>query len=180
VSPGAARRNVELKASDPDPARSRAACTRIGAEPHGMLRQRDTYFTARDGRLKLRREWAGDAERAHLIHYRRADEARQRTSAYSIVETEHPEALESMLAAALGVEIVVDKRRELFVWQHVRIHLDEVDRLGAFVELEAVAPPESDLSAEHARIDRLRSELGIADDRVCAVGYAQLLAAAAV
>jgi adenylate cyclase class IV len=180
VSLGEIRRNVELKASDPDPAGSRAACARIRADPRGVLRQRDTYFAAPHGRLKLRREWAGATERAQLIQYSRSDQPHQRTSAYRIVEIDDVTGLESMLAAALGIEIVVDKRRQLFVWQRVRIHLDEVQGLGAFVELEAVAPRESDLSPEHARIDHLRAELEIVDERVCAAGYAQLLAAAAL
>jgi predicted adenylyl cyclase CyaB len=174
----AARRNVELKASDPDPGRSRAACERIGAGDEGVLRQRDTYFEVSDGRLKLRRQSGDDGDEAHLIHYRRADEPRQRASAYTIVDVHDPDGLESMLATALGASIVVEKRRHLFLWHDVRIHLDEVDGLGSFIELEALAPEDSDLSAEHERIDRLRGELGIADERLCAAGYAQLLAAA--
>jgi adenylate cyclase, class 2 len=171
-----ARRNVELKATDPDPGRSRAACERIGCSDEGVLRQRDTYFDVRDGRLKLRRQRSGDAELAQLIHYRRPDEPRQRTSAYTIVDVADPDGLESMLATALGVTIVVDKRRHLYLWHDVRIHLDEVDGLGAFVELEAVAPEASDLSAEHDKVARLRDQLGITDERLCATGYAQLKA----
>jgi homotetrameric cytidine deaminase len=59
----------------------------------------------------------------------------------------------------------------------VRIHLDDVDGLGHWVELEAVAPPDSDLSAEHAKVAELREALGITDDRIVAEGYAAMLLA---
>jgi len=65
-------RNVELKAADPDPARSLAACRELGAEDKGVLRQRDTYFRTRAGRLKLREEEPGGAV---LIQYDRPDAA---------------------------------------------------------------------------------------------------------
>ncbi|MDX6664158.1 MAG: cytidine deaminase, partial [Solirubrobacteraceae bacterium] len=82
-----------------------------------------------------------------------------------------------VLGAALGIRAVVVKRRRLFLWRDVRIHLDEVEELGTFVELEAVAAPESDLTAEHRRVVELRGALGITDERLVATGYAdQLLA----
>jgi cytidine deaminase len=72
---------------------------------------------------------------------------------------------------------VVEKERRLLVDDGVRIHLDDVAGLGAWVELEAVASPGSDLSAEHVKVARLRAALGLTDDRVVAEGYAALLLA---
>lgn len=69
----------------------------------------------------------------------------------------------------------VEKRRRLLLWREVRIHLDTVEQLGTFVELEAVASPESDLSVEHERVAQLREALAITDDRLVPVGYATLL-----
>jgi adenylate cyclase class IV len=102
------RRNVELKARDPDPARSRAVCAELGAEDRGLLSQRDTYFRAPNGRLKLRED--GDPP-AELIAYTRADLPGERESAYRIVEIPQPEELRHALAETLGIEIVVAKRR---------------------------------------------------------------------
>ena len=65
--------------------------------------------------------------------------------------------------------------RRLLIWEGVRIHLDQVDGLGRFIELEAVAPPQSDLNDEQAKVARLRSALAISDDRLVALGYAELL-----
>ena len=154
----APRRNVELKALDPDPARSLAVCRELGAEDHGVLRQRDTYFRARAGRLKLREEEPGGAT---LIQYDRPDAAAVRESRYRLTRVPDPDELRASLDAALGTLVVVEKERHLLLSEGVRIHLDTVQGLGSFVELEAVAPPESDLTVERANVARLQRELGI-------------------
>jgi homotetrameric cytidine deaminase len=172
-------RNVELKARDPEPERTLQAALDAGARDQGVLRQRDTYFAARAGRLKLREETAADGTtRAQLIAYDRPDEAAPRTSAYHLVDVADPTALTAALDAAHGISVVVDKRRRLLLADTVRIHLDEVDGLGAFVELEAVAGvggPDLDLAREHAQVARLREVLDIPDDRITPRGYAALL-----
>ena len=154
----APRRNVELKALDPDPVRSLAACRELGAEDRGVLRQRDTYFRTRSGRLKLREEEPGGAT---LIQYDRPDEASARESRYRLTRVDDPRELRASLDAALGTLVVVEKERHLLLWEGVRIHLDTVAGLGAFVELEGVAPPDSDLSAEREKVARLQQALGI-------------------
>src|SRR5919202_1604097 len=168
------RRNVELKARDPDPGRSIERCVALGAEDRGELRQRDTYSAARRGRLKLREQEPGSAE---LIAYERADAAQARESRYRIAPVAEPEALREALDAALGTVVVVDKRRRLFLWEGVRIHLDRVEELGAFVELEGVAPGGSDLGRETDLVARLREELDIRDEAIESGSYADLLRA---
>jgi homotetrameric cytidine deaminase len=171
------RRNVELKARDPEPERSLERARALGAEDRGELRQRDTYFAAARGRLKLREQEPGGAE---LIAYERADAARARQeSRYRIAPVADPDALREALDAALGTVVVVDKRRRLLEWRGVRIHLDRVERLGDFVELEGVADAESDLAREAELVAQLRADLGIEDDAIEATGYADLLEAAA-
>ncbi len=169
------RRNVELKARDPEPERSLERARALGAEDRGELRQRDTYFAAPRGRLKLREQDPGGAE---LIAYERDDAAAARESRYRIAPVEDAAALREALDAALGTVVVVDKRRRLLLWEGVRIHLDRVEGLGAFVELEGVAAADSDLTREGALVTRLRAELGIADDALEPRGYADLLVGA--
>ena len=154
----APRRNVELKALDPDPARSLAVCRELGAEDRGVLRQRDTYFRARAGRLKLREQEPGGAT---LIQYDRPDAAAARESRYRVARVADPDELRASLDAALGTLVVVDKERHLLLWEGVRIHLDTVAGLGSFVELEGVAAPESDLGPEREKVARLQQALGI-------------------
>src|SRR5919206_567124 len=96
------RRNVELKARDPDPARSLERCVALGAEDRGELRQRDTYFAARRGRLKLREQEPGGAE---LIAYERADAAEARESRYRIAPVAEPGPLRGALDAALRTAV---------------------------------------------------------------------------
>jgi adenylate cyclase, class 2 len=165
------RRNIELKARDSDPEQSLAACESLGADDHGVLVQRDTYFNVIHGRLKLR-EQEGDAPR--LIAYERADQTEQRESRYRIVEVVDPEGVKVALSAALGVRIIVAKRRRLFLWKSVRIHLDHVVGLGDFIEFEAVAPTDSDLSHERDEVSALRGEFKIDDGALIGVSYSDL------
>jgi len=167
-----ARRNIELKATDPEPERSMSVCHALGAEDRGVISQRDTYFNVGRGGLKLREESPGSP---HLIQFERADESEERLSSYRLIEAHDGAGLRAALTAALGVCDLVVKRRRLWVWQDVRIHLDEVEGLGSFIELEAVASPKSDLTREYRLVAQLRDAFGITDDRLCATGYAQQL-----
>jgi homotetrameric cytidine deaminase len=167
----APHRNVELKARDDDPEATLAAALAHGAADQGVLTQTDTYFAAREGRLKLREEDGAGT----LIAYARADEAVARTSAYHLVAVPDPAALKAALDGALGTVVVVEKFRKLLLWQNVRIHLDSVEGLGTWLELEAVAPADSDLADEHRKVAELREVLKIDDERVVATGYAAML-----
>ena len=130
--------NVELKARDPDPDGHGRALPRRRRGRRGMLRQRDTYFAARRGRLKLRVEEG--ALGGELIAYRRDDAAEAAESGYVLAPTAAPEELAEALDAALGTVVVVSKRRRLFLWEGVRIHLDEVDDLGTLRGIRGRAP----------------------------------------
>ncbi|HUA03482.1 MAG TPA: cytidine deaminase [Solirubrobacteraceae bacterium] len=168
-----ARVNIELKALDRDPEATLARCVDLGAHEGGVLRQRDVYFMARRGRLKLRVEEG--ALGGELIAYLRSDDPEPAESGYVLAPTAAPEELAEALEATLGTVAVVSKRRHLLLWEGVRIHLDEVDELGSFIELEAVLPDAGDMESARAKVDRLRDELGIADDALVAVGYADLV-----
>jgi len=164
-------RNIELKSRDPDPARSLQASLDLGAEDRGWLAQLDTYFKVPRGRLKLREQ----DDSAELIYYERSDEAIERVSNYRIVPVHDPEGLKDALGAAVGILVVVEKSRRLLLWRNVRIHLDEVPGLGSFIELEAVAEPDSDLSSEYRNVAELRGALDITDGQILAAGYSDEL-----
>lgn len=165
-------RNLELKARCADLAAARAAALALGAEPFADEVQCDTFFRAPHGRLKLR-EITG--RYAVLIGYERPDRADVRESRYHLVYIPDPMALKAALAAALGVRGVVRKRRSILIWQNVRIHLDQVDELGCFVEFEAVLGPCGDEPTSRGRLAQLTEALGIADDDRVAAAYADLL-----
>jgi homotetrameric cytidine deaminase len=165
-------RNVELKARDPDPARSLERALALGAEDCGEIRQRDTYFAGARGRLKLREQEGAPSE---LIQYSRPDSIDARTSAYRRVPISDAPALREALDAAYGTLVTITKRRRLLFWEGVRIHLDEVEGLGSYLEFEAVAEADSDLTAEHEKVERLRAGLGIEDGDLVATSYSDLL-----
>jgi homotetrameric cytidine deaminase len=165
-----ARVNVELKARDAEPAATEARLYDLGAAPAATLDQRDTYFRTRSGRLKLRTSTTSE-----LIAYRRSDDAEPTESTYVVAPVSEPDALAEALESALGTVVTVSKRRRLFLWEGVRIHLDEVEGLGSFVEFEAVLPDAGDLDTARAKVARLRAALGVSDDALVAVGYADLL-----
>jgi homotetrameric cytidine deaminase len=172
----ASMRNVELKARDPDPARTLKRALALRADDRGEIRQRDTYFSKARGRLKLReQETGGSPLWDELIEYSRADSTDARTSTYRRVPVADVAPLREALDAAYGTLGTVTKRRRVLLWEGVRIHLDEVEGLGSYLELEAVAEVGSDLNAEHDKIERLRAEFGIEEDDLVATSYSDLL-----
>jgi homotetrameric cytidine deaminase len=163
--------NVELKAHDPNPEVTAARCLNIGAVSADTLRQTDTYFMARRGRLKLRT----DESSSELIAYWRPNKGEATESRYVRAPVSSPAELAETLDTALGTVVVVSKRRRLFLWEGVRIHLDDVEGLGSFIEFEAVLPDAGDLADAYDKVARLRAALAVEDDALVSDGYADLL-----
>lgn len=134
----AMNRNVEAKVRLRDFAGTRRRIEGLGAENRGILRQVDTYFPAAGGRLKLREQTPG---RAELIVYVRPNVPELRTSSYQICPISNGAELKSVLVSALGLQRRVAKTRSLYLLGRTRIHLDEVEGLGSFLELEVVLEP---------------------------------------
>lgn len=134
--------NLEIKlACAPDDLAS------IAGRLHGRIlnarsciEQIDTYFNALHGRLKLRQITDDHGHSAELIQYSRPTVAGARTSTYHriAISPERETDLLAALSTSLGIVAVVRKRRTVAIWRATRIHLDEVDLLGQFVELETV------------------------------------------
>ena len=169
----AERRNLEIKLRCDDLAAARERAIAFGARPEGDLLQRDTFFGSFGvlrGRLKLREM----PDRAELIWYERPDVAGSRLSRFRLVPVLDPAALRDALAESIGIRGEVRKRRELLLWQNVRIHLDEVEGLGRFVEFEAVLS-EPNIAGAQADLDRLAKAMGIDGTPAIAGAYADLL-----
>lgn len=164
-------RNIELKARLPDLDAARQVALRLATRTLGTLHQVDTYFHTPRGRLKLREI---DGLAAELIWYDRPDAATPRQSDYLLVPVANPHTLNQALSAAWGVKAIVEKRREVFLVDNVRIHLDEVQGLGTFLEFEAVLGQDEDDAAGRAQVDRLIQEFGIAPKDVLSGSYGEL------
>jgi len=166
------RRNLERKARHADLAAAREAALRHGAHFFAGERQTDTYFHVAHGRLKLREI---DGQPDVLIAYDRPNSVAARLSRYHLVPVPDPAALKTALTAALGMRGVVRKRRSIYLWHNVRIHLDEVEALGTFVEFEAVLSPTDDEATAHDRVRELGKVLGLQEDDYFAPSYADLM-----
>jgi predicted adenylyl cyclase CyaB len=168
-------RNIEIKAriASVDALLPRAVAV-AGGVPQ-RIDQDDTFFPVPMGRLKLRQFEDGSAE---LIHYQRTDTVDAKASDYVRVPVPDPAALREALSRGLGTLGRVRKRRLLLLAGATRIHLDRVEGLGEFMELEVMlASDQSD--AEGQRIaDALMAELGLADAERVAGAYMDLLIAA--
>ena len=130
--------NIEIKARARDFALQKELAAAISDTPEELLCQEDTFFNASKGRLKLR---MFSEDRGELIYYERNNISGPKLSNYSVLKTDDPSRLKEMLASALGVYGVVRKKRHLFIVGQTRIHLDEVEDLGCFIELEVVMQP---------------------------------------
>ena len=126
--------NIEIKARCRAPDQIRTILNDEGADFKGTDHQVDTYFEVPEGRLKLRQ---GTIERK-LIFYRRPDGKSPKASDINLVPAEHPESLLHLLTNALGQKVVVDKQREIYFIDNVKFHIDKVQGLGNFVEIEAI------------------------------------------
>jgi adenylate cyclase, class 2 len=165
-------RNIELKARIADYEAAHRIASAIATKTLGVQHQIDTYFHCSNGRLKLRQI---DGLRSELIWYARNDGKDPKPSDYQLVPLMNPETLKAALAAALGVRAVVEKRREVFLYHAVRIHLDDVANLGRFLEFEAVLGPETDETVGRALIDNLIRHFAIMPDDLLANSYGEMV-----
>ncbi len=166
--------NIEIKARVDDLDALRARVLNLATSAPGILEQEDVLFDARQGRLKLR---IFDSTRGELIAYERPDEAGPKASSYRIAPTDDPAALRAGLAASLGEIGVVVKRRELHMVGQTRVHLDEVEDLGSFMELEVVLGEDDTPEQGTAIAHTLMAQLGVSPSQLIEGAYFDLLQA---
>ncbi len=163
---------VELKARVDSPQGIEGRLRAAGATFQSTLRQRDIYFGGVRGRLKLRLERPG---RDQLVWYDRPDKADTKESRIVLSALPPDHGLEGVLTPALGVRVVVAKVRKVFDWRGTRVHLDEVEGLGSFLEFEKTLDhPESGPSA-HAELKAMLGELSVPFDALESGSYSDLL-----
>ncbi|MFG0285504.1 MAG: class IV adenylate cyclase [Phycisphaerales bacterium JB039] len=165
--------NLEFKAELRDPVAAKAAALRLGARFIADVEQVDTYFRVPHGRLK-RREAAG--EPTEYIFYHRKDEAHPKISQFTIYDL--ATARERFGLEDPPIWVIVRKRRQIYMYQNVRIHLDDVEGLGSFLELEALISTAHNVARCHEALGHIRRALEPALGELIAVSYADLLASA--
>ncbi len=164
--------NIELKAHvhELDAVRARAAA--LAKDPSTVIDQTDTFFAVSTGRLKVRAFADGSGE---LISYERADDHGPKTSVYTRVSCQDARAMADALGRVLPRRGIVVKRREVFLVGRTRIHLDRVDNLGSFVELEVVLAAEESSDAGRQEACELLRSLEIPESALVAGAYIDLL-----
>lgn len=167
-------RNVEIKARLNDLRTLLERVRAIAEDGPITIAQEDTFFHCPRGRLKLRRFSPTAGE---LIYYERADQSGPKESDYVRVPCQGPEALAQVLGKALGVRGVIRKTRRLHLVGQTRIHLDTVDDLGDFLELEVVLRDDQDAAEGVDIARRMIQQLGIAETDLVAEAYIDLLLA---
>lgn len=166
-------RNVEIKAQvDSLTAIEPLAAALSGQEPV-FIAQDDTFFTCTHGRLKLRAFADGTGE---LIFYQRTDDTGPKESFYVISPTDSPSTLRDALTRAYGAIGRVKKQRTVFMAGRTRIHLDNVEGLGEFLELEVVLRDGESAEAGMEEARTLMQSLGVAPTQLLSGAYLDLLA----
>lgn len=164
-------RNVEIKAVVNNlPALLQKA--RLLSNSEGtVIHQHDTFFKTSQARLKLR-ELTQTGE-GQLVYYDRPDIEGPKTSQYEMccVPAESVRSLKTVLDKALGATGTVTKKRHLFMVGQTRVHVDEVEGLGSFMELEVVLDGEQSCSEGEAIAKGLMEKLGVAEDDLIAGAY---------
>lgn len=164
--------NIEIKARCADLANAKKNAVELGADFGGELHQIDTYFKVNNGRLKLREISGRESE---LIYYERPNESAARLSNYHIYPVSNPEILKAMLVGALGIWRVVDKRRLLYWFDNIRIHLDYVSGLGSFIEFEGIVESPLQTAEVHKKVDRLLQVFALSLSDLISLSYSDLI-----
>jgi predicted adenylyl cyclase CyaB len=164
-------RNVEIKARINSVDSFMANAAALADSGPTEIHQDDTFFSCPNGRLKLR---AFSATEGELIFYQRADSTGPKESYYTIVPTSSPELLREVLNQAYGQVGRVRKRRVLFMAGRTRIHLDSVDGLGDFLELEVMLSEDEPLRAGVEVALKLLRTLGVRQRQLVAGAYVDL------
>jgi predicted adenylyl cyclase CyaB len=164
--------NVEIKARVRDLPGLHQRAAALSDVPVKIIPQEDTFFNVPQGRLKLR-QLAPDL--GQLIYYQRSDTAGPKRSEYSIALTNDPASLNTTLAQALGVRGVVRKTRSLYLAGQTRIHVDEVEGLGQFMELEVVLRPDQTDTEGQSIASDLMAKLGVEESDLLQGAYMDLL-----
>ena len=164
--------NIEIKARVRDFDEIRESVERLSDTPLQIIHQEDTFFNTEKGRLKLR---VLAPDRAQLIYYLRSDQEGPKRSDYHIFETPDPENLKRVLELAYGIRGVVKKTRYLYLVRQTRIHLDDVNGLGQFMELEVVLKDGQSNTEGEEIAERLMTSLGVERSDLIEGAYMDML-----
>jgi predicted adenylyl cyclase CyaB len=165
-------RNIEIKACISQVSDLLGPAAAHADQGPTEILQDDTFFACRSGRLKLR---AFSNSAGELIFYQRSNESGPKESFYVRTPTTAPDSLRETLTLAYGTVGRVRKHRTLFLAGRTRIHLDVVENLGHFLELEVALRDDEPLESGVREAERLMQQLGVAPSQLIDRAYVDLL-----
>ena len=136
-----------------------------------ILIQKDTYFITKKGRLKLREE---NDKCPCIIKYYRPNIASNKLSIYYIQPILNVETFYKIFGEFLQIELVVNKKRLFYLYKNAKIHLDEVDGLGTFLEIEVVISNEDEEKNSQSLMKELVNLMNISQYEKLKYGYREL------
>lgn len=165
--------NIEIKAKCFHPNRVEAFLVSANAIFKGSDLQKDTYFNVPNGRLKLRQ---GNIEN-NLIFYNRNNQKGPKQSDFQLLPVTNASEMGTLLTEALGVKVIVEKKRHIYFLGNIKIHLDEVPQLGSFVEIEASNLSDPSLTVEqlHKQCADLMQHFEIKEEDLIENSYSDML-----
>jgi len=165
--------NIEVKAKVSDLNEIRKKVLQLEHHYVGIDHQKDTYFNTQAGRMKLRQSKLSGA---YIILYFRDDIQGPKSSTYQMIPVKDSDGVKALLSQMLGLQVVVEKEREIFLYENVRIHLDRVMGLGDFMELEAVMDNQyNDKKKEKEKVEYLLGILDIKHNDLLSKSYRELV-----
>ncbi len=164
--------NIEIKARFQDFARVTSRLSSFAGTKQVKLDQEDTFFDVPTGKLKMRCDKEG---RCELIYYRREALNGIMTSCYFRQPVDKPHQKRAQLEQEYGIRTVVRKQRTAFIAGDVRIHLDEVESLGKFLEIEVLANNASERKGARQLAKKMMRLLGVDDSDLVVDAYEDLL-----
>ena len=164
--------NIEIKARARNFDEIRRRAEELSDLPVEVIQQEDTFFNTTQGRLKLR---VLAEDRGQLIYYTRPDQEGPKRSDYHLSHTSDPANLTRVLALACGIRGVVRKTRYLYLVGQTRVHLDDVEGLGRFMELEVVMQDGQSDSEGQTIAEDLMARLGVEKTDLLEGAYMDLL-----
>jgi predicted adenylyl cyclase CyaB len=166
------KRNIEIKARVQNLKSLADKVAPLATQGPMEIEQDDTFFNCPTGRLKLR---SLSDNTGVLIFYNRVDESGPKLSSYQISHTNEPNQLRELLTSAYGQLGRVRKHRTLYIIERTRVHLDAVEELGNFLELEVVLDDNEPLESGALVTRDLMQKLEIPESDLIEGAYLDLL-----
>ena len=166
-------KNLEIKAHCKNTDKTEELIKKIATSFLGTDHQIDTYFFTKNGRFKLRES---SLSGSYLIPYIRNDQTNAKLSLYEKIDVENAKNVKSIFENLLGIDVIVKKKRKIYLFKNVRIHLDEISNLGSFIEFEAVFDKSnSNEKEENEKINFLLNYLDVKQEDLISKSYENLM-----